>query len=229
MTAGETLGEAVLSDGGKRKASCVTEEPTEMLVLKKYHFDLTFKKFLERGHEEKVDFLARVECFASWSRERLSNMANYCRERKYRAGEVVICQGNSADSIFFIKSGLVSILRTLRVDVANRPIICDVCVARVCARDVFGETTVLDSEKMGVFPSSAVCETHTVCFRLDKVQIIDGDWDKKTLLDLKGIAVVYPEDSILLQAHVDHLQFKKQSAQIIKNMRRDPKKRQRGR
>jgi len=119
MTAGETLGEAVLEDGGFRRATCVTEEPTELLVLKKEHFDMTFKKFLEREHEEKVDFLSGIGCFTGWDRKKLSKAAKYCRQRTYREGEVIVSQDAPADNMFFIKSGLVSMLRTLTVDVGS--------------------------------------------------------------------------------------------------------------
>lgn len=255
MTAGETLGEAVLEDGGFRKATCVTEEPTELLVLKKEHFDMTWKKFLQREHEEKVDFLGGIACFSGWERETLSRAAKYCRERTYREGEVIVCQDAPADSIFFIRSGLVSLLRMLTVDMGgeeeeldddNRPFVdnerteeeqeddlveCEVCVAKICAGDVFGEATVLDPQDgRSAFPSSAVCETQTVCYRLDRVQIeSSGEWDDNTRAALRDIAVSYPEDAILLQAHIDHLQFKKRSSQIMKKFwsKQDPNKRSR--
>ena len=47
--------------------------------------------------------------------------------------------------------------------------------------------------------------------RTGSLQIIDGDLYKKTLLDLEGIAIVYPEDYILLQVHVEHLKFNNHS------------------
>uniref|UniRef100_A0A7S4HXZ6 Cyclic nucleotide-binding domain-containing protein n=1 Tax=Odontella aurita TaxID=265563 RepID=A0A7S4HXZ6_9STRA len=239
MTAGETLGEAVLEDGGFRRATCVTEEPTELLVLKKEHFDMTFKKFLEREHEEKVDFLSGIGCFTGWDRKKLSKAAKYCRQRTYREGEVIVSQDAPADNMFFIKSGLVSMLRTLTVDVGSgedvhneqeqeeHSIDCEVCVAKICAGDIIGEATILDPEGLGVFPSSAVCETQAVCYRLDRVQIKNTEWDDRTRAELKSIAVVYPEASILLQAHIDHLQFKKRSSQIMKIFwgKQKPKKR----
>ena len=92
MTAGETLGEAVMYQRGKRRASCVTEEPTEVLILKKEHFDQTFQKFLQKAHETKMDILATFACFSHWNRDKLRSIANVCRERKFEAGEAIIKQ-----------------------------------------------------------------------------------------------------------------------------------------
>ena len=41
MTAGDTLGEAVSEEGGIRKAACISEETTELLVLHREHFGET--------------------------------------------------------------------------------------------------------------------------------------------------------------------------------------------
>jgi tetratricopeptide (TPR) repeat protein len=66
MKAGETLGEAIMLEGGVRKASCVTEEPSEILLLKKEHFRQTFHVFLQKSHDEKVDFLSSFDFLSHW-------------------------------------------------------------------------------------------------------------------------------------------------------------------
>ncbi len=67
MEAGETLDEAIMLEGEIRKASCVTEEPSEILVLKKEHFHQTFHIFLQKAHDEKVDFLSSFNFLSGWS------------------------------------------------------------------------------------------------------------------------------------------------------------------
>jgi len=275
MTAGETLGEAVVETRGLRKASCVTEEPTELLVLQKQHFDQTFQKFLQRAHEEKVEFLSKFDCFASWTIKKLTVLAKYCRERKYHAGEVITVQNAPVDSMYFIKTGVVSVLRTLSVNnddndggssnersagvqiveqsrtsdgtecenndipgnkLPQAPLSSsppsqqvpsssrEVCVARLFTGDVFGESAILDSNDDGArkcFPSTIVCETQVICYRYDRVQIIRSDFDDKSKKSLAKMAVSYPDDSILLQAHVDRVQFRKQSERILRRIRLD--------
>ena len=66
MNVGETLGEAVGGDGGDehaRKAACVTEQRTELLILNQKGFVKTFKVFLERREREKMEFLREVPIF----------------------------------------------------------------------------------------------------------------------------------------------------------------------
>ena len=67
MKAGETLGESIMLEGGIRKASCVTEEPSEILLLKKEHFRQTFHVFLQRAHDEKVNFLSSFLFLSHWN------------------------------------------------------------------------------------------------------------------------------------------------------------------
>jgi tetratricopeptide (TPR) repeat protein len=69
ITAGETLGEAIISEDATRKAACVTEEPSEMLVLNRKNFDKTFEIFVEKSMDEKRSFLSDFDFFSSWSSE----------------------------------------------------------------------------------------------------------------------------------------------------------------
>lgn len=235
MKAGETLGEAVVEPGGTRKAACVTEEPTELLVLRKKHFDLTFRLFLERAREEKIAFLSRLRCFRSLSAAGggLSAMANFVREHKFRAGDVIVRQGSCADSMYFVKSGLVALIRTLNVRRAMNGAkddddndsstedsvgkgVAQVCVTKLCTGDVFGEDSATDHGLDAVFRSSAVCETKVVCYRLDKNQMDQCGWDKNTRSLISIMAVKYPDDSVLLQA----LMEKRNDARVKKKMQK---------
>ena len=221
MKAGQTLGEAVI-DGGKRKAACVTEEPTELLILRKIHFDLTFKVFLERVHSEKVEFLSRLQCFKSFDRTKLDKMANFVREHVFNAGDTIIRQNDPADSIYFIKSGLISLLRTPVVEDDEN--IEQICLTQLCSGDIFGEAAALNNNGLGIsglFPSSAICETKTTCYRLDKNQMDLCGWDYNTRSLLTIMSVKYPDDSILVQAWLDRKRRKK----IRKKMQKELGKR----
>ncbi len=59
-------GEAIMLEDGVRKASCVTEEPSEILFLKKEHFHQTFHVFLQKSHDEKVEFLSAFDFLSHW-------------------------------------------------------------------------------------------------------------------------------------------------------------------
>lgn len=93
MTAGETLGEAILSEDGVRKASCVIEEPnTEIIVLNRKHFDSTFHLFLDKMRKEKIDFLSGFDFLSDWKWEELNLLAQVCRKKIYHSGDIIIKQ-----------------------------------------------------------------------------------------------------------------------------------------
>lgn len=227
MKSGETLGEAVLQ-GDVRKASCVTEQPTELLCIQKEHFDLIFRAFLERVQEEKMNFLSQLQCFRNLTPDRLNFLANFAREHKFNAGETIIRQDSPADGVYFLKSGLVSVNRRLRFCDSMRNVALtssssssgnqtpkheqhmsdvNVCVTRLSSGDIFGEASVsrMDGEKK-LFPSSVVSETKVVCYRLDKVHIDDSNCgrDGSTIATLISMmAIKCPSNEILYQAHLN--------------------------
>ena len=92
MNVGETLGEAV--DGGTRKASCVTEKVTELLVLEREGFRNTFKVFFQEQDRRKMKFLLTFPffCLSLWDEQVLLSQAHFCRERIYRAGDIIVEQ-----------------------------------------------------------------------------------------------------------------------------------------
>ena len=92
MTAGETLGEAILTEDGIRKASCVTEEPSEILVLNRKHFDSTFHLFLDKIKKEKNEFLRGFDFLLNWENSQLDSLAQICRQKTYHAGDIIIKQ-----------------------------------------------------------------------------------------------------------------------------------------
>jgi len=74
MVAGDALGEASIFDNGARKASCVTEEPSEILTLNRKHFDKTFKVFLAKSHNQKVAYLSRFDFLSNWTSKCFSQL-----------------------------------------------------------------------------------------------------------------------------------------------------------
>jgi len=218
MKAGETLGEAALK-GETRKAACVTEEPTELLILRKIHFESTFCLFLERLNVEKVEFLSKLQCFKNFEISKLKQMADFISEHKFEAGHEVIRQNDSADSLYFIKSGLIAILRTPENNVKEK--IDNICLTKVSSGDIFGEAAALQSESIGgSHPSTALCETKSVCYRLNKNQICRCGWDNGTRRVLAFMAVKYPPDIILVQAFKSRIVHEKVRKKLQKELRK---------
>jgi CRP-like cAMP-binding protein len=227
MNAGDTLGEAV--GGGKRKAACVTEQDSELLILDKQGYENTFKIFLEERDIEKRNFLRTVRCFSNpvqWSDDDLLSIARVAQLREYVAFDDVVTQGDQADALFFIRKGLCSVIRTVIKTERNADLIlCDAVVTKLCSGEMFGENTVLErggSAATGFFPSTVQCETKTQCLRLDVAQIPMDKFNNQACCDsLARNAVIYPDDNILLQSFIDRKKDNARTIKVMKEMRKN--------
>ena len=160
-----------------------------------------------------------MQCFRSFDKAKIQKMADFIREHEFDADETIIRQQNSSDSMYIIKSGLISILRVPESDEQER--IDQICLTKLSSGDIFGESTAIEDQGLGgLFPYSAVCETKAVCYRLDKNQIDRCGWDPNTKRLLYIMAVKYPGDAILVQAFKN----RKRSIQIRKKVRKELRK-----
>ena len=149
MNAGETLGEAVGGNSKEtqvRKASCVTEQPTELLLLDQKGFDATFKKFFQRRDLEKVLILKRnFNCFSDWPTRDIAKFAEYCREHTYAPGATIVKQGSTSQSLFFVEHGLVNVMRGINAADSSGKVVsvCEVLATRLTSGEIFGEEMLL--------------------------------------------------------------------------------------
>jgi len=208
MHAGETLGEAVGANDVSaqvRKASCVTEEHSELLLLDQKGFDQTFRKFFQKRDLEKILLLKEnFACFREWPTGDLSKIATFCREHTFPPGSTIIKQGARADALFFVEHGLVKVVRSIHmVEAGNNVNICDVLVTKLCSNEIFGEEIIL-KENNSEHKSSIISDTRVKCLRIDVAQIDNKLWAKNnSAAAIKKMAVNYPDDCILLQFHLD--------------------------
>jgi len=229
MNAGDTLGEAV--GGGHRKAACVTEETTELLILNEHGFNKTFKLFFEKRDGEKTRFLRNFSIFHRryWSDDELYKIASYCRQVEYKAGDTIVAQEQPCDAVYFIVSGLVSVCRAVTEGgmEEGEVSLCDVAVTKLCSGELFGESCILP-DSLGVFQSSIVCETKVKCYRLDKAQLDMSRFQSDVMLaELKKISVIYPDDCVLLQMFLDQKRSLALKEKTMKELNKTLKKRDR--
>ena len=85
--------------------------------------------------------------------------------------------------------------------------------------DVFGEASLLRDD-LSLFPYSARCETMTICYRLDKIQITKDQWQRLESGTKSASKFVLPDDAILIKSHLDERKFKRQRATFIKALKK---------
>jgi CRP-like cAMP-binding protein len=210
MSAGETLGEAIMTEKKRRAAAAVTEEPTELLILSEKYFDDTFHIFIQKIQRDKISFLSTFDIFSKWSKESMDNLAFQAQEKTYHTGEEIIVQGAHADSVYFIQTGIVTLHRKLHCGTVQ--------LGKLSGGDWFGETTILDSKDMANFPYTVICETLTVVYRVDKKQMQKSDWNQ----ELESIKLMtYPSDDQLIKSYFAKKRLQRQTDEALRIMKRD--------
>jgi CRP-like cAMP-binding protein len=150
------------------------------------------------------------DIFSKWSKESMDNLAFQAQEKTYHTGEKIIVQGKHADSIYFIKTGIISLHRSLSCGIVQ--------LAKLSGGEFFGETTILDSKDLAKFPYTAVCETIAVVYRVDKKQMQKSDWDK----EIESIKLMtYPPDNELIKNHFAKRRLQRETVKVWKEIKRD--------
>jgi len=118
---------------------------------------------------------------------------------------------------------VVSLIRRVQkpAEGEEEPMTCNMCVAKLSSGDIFGQESILSRNELAVFPYTALCETWTICYRLDKMQMGRDDWDASSRERLSSYSASYPDDSVLLQTHFDDIRFRERSASYVKALRKD--------
>jgi voltage-gated potassium channel len=67
------------------------------------------REFRRRGFVETWDLVAEVPLFAELSAARIADLAAMLKPRIARAGQIVVRQGEHADSMYFVVSGALEV------------------------------------------------------------------------------------------------------------------------
>ncbi len=133
-------------------------------------------------------------------------------------------QGDQSNSIFFVKTGMLSLKRKLPnpesdSSSGSRTKTIQHHVATLSSGDIFGEATILDSTRETVFETSCYSETLSICYRLDRIQLDMSHWDEETKNKLMERSIKIQDDSVLLRSQEVQKKFKKRSALIVSKAR----------
>ena len=104
----------------------------------------------------RMDLLRKVDIFSDLDTAYLEQISEYCAENSYKAGRLIIRQGESGIGLFIIRSGLVEIIKeTAGGDSFH--------IADLGPGDFFGEISVLDNAPRS---ANVVAKEDTVCLVL---------------------------------------------------------------
>eukprot|EP00884_Botryococcus_braunii_P000342 jgi/Botrbrau1/10308/Bobra.0120s0021.1 len=114
LRAGESFGElALLQRGGRRSATVVTVGHTEFLTIGADQYEELLSNLHQNEIRSKVEVVRHCKIFRNWPEKELYHVAAVMQLRRYGHDEVVVEQGADADSVCFIKSGQVRVMRSV--------------------------------------------------------------------------------------------------------------------
>ncbi|KAJ3133700.1 Guanine nucleotide exchange factor lte1 [Physocladia obscura] len=119
MHAGEGFGDAGLLNDTVRAASIITADLCEIIEIKKDDYNRVIKASHRRSMEEVANFLKSLDLFSKWKKESLIAIASVMWFKVIKEGETVIDEGDSCKVIYFVKSGAVTLHKTILYN--NKP------------------------------------------------------------------------------------------------------------
>lgn len=120
------------------------------------------------GSLERILHLRRLRAFASLGPEELVIVAEHARERFFRKGTVLLCEGEAVDAIYFVVEGTVHLARRGRLMGHAVP-----------GDGVVGGLAVLARDDHGI---EAVAETDAVVLELDRDTLLEVLEDEFSIL-----------------------------------------------
>ena len=89
---GDSFGELVLMNAGKRQASVRTAMPTHLLKIDKEVYDRSLHEMHEAELDRRVKFVRSIFIFGNWSEEDLRGISKVMTKRRYEKNTTIIAQ-----------------------------------------------------------------------------------------------------------------------------------------
>ena len=115
MAAGACFGELALLQGLSRSATIQCLERTVVGVLSKENFNVVLKEHEAKKLNWKINFLQSTPMFSSWSRQALSRLTYYLKERKFKRLDSVYEEGAQANEAFIVVQGEFKLTKNCKV------------------------------------------------------------------------------------------------------------------
>ena len=173
---GDSFGELALIQNGKRTATAVTIEKSELFILNGITFREILKRINETDLNEKLNLLKSNVLFSSLENNKLKAISSIMIKCTYKGGDTILYKNDIGDSIYIIKSGEVQCLdKNIDNNNFNKIIL-------LKAKDYFGEGSVLFDIKRTL--TLKVLEQGMECYQISKsnLEIILGQDFKQIII-----------------------------------------------
>ena len=160
---GETFGELALIQNGKRTATAVTIERSQLFVLNGVTFREILKKINETDLNEKLDLLKSNALFSVLGNNKLKAISNIMINCIFKGGEKIVIKNDVGDSMYIIKSGEVQCEDKNENNNEIKKI------RLLQAKDYFGEGSILFDRKRTV--NITVLEPSMECYQISKYNL----------------------------------------------------------
>ena len=90
---GNSFGElALIEHDGKRHATIITENATNLIVLKRHDFNLCLKKLEQKSQDQMVEFVSQVPALSCLSRGVILKIVKSLNKLEYVRGQNVVSE-----------------------------------------------------------------------------------------------------------------------------------------
>ncbi|UCE55815.1 MAG: cyclic nucleotide-binding domain-containing protein [Desulfobacterales bacterium] len=113
---------------------------------------------------DKQKILKKIRLFKGLTGNEITAVARLCRERKYRADEVILVEGSRGEEIYILKKG------KIRIDFEVTGESDQVTVHRITEGQIFGELALVDK---GLRSATAQCESDCEVITISREQLYD--------------------------------------------------------
>ena len=207
---GDSFGEVALLRNLQRNASVITTEPTEVLTLTRAHYLRTIQRFEMSNLDTKINRITKTRPFNTMATGvpgcPLRKLAEVARDRHLDSNQVVVKQGEPADELFMIETGILHVMQK----VAFKGKRVEVRIATLTPGDFFGEHSLLNGPN-GTTPASVVCSTFVHLLVINKRQFDHRCLRPPLRKAIADAAVRYPKDESLYMRLQDHDKVRRES------------------
>ena len=147
------FGEISLFTEKKREEIIITKENTELYIIEGESFRDIQKRNNEMILKERFNFLNNIFLFAYLDKISKYNVAQKMRKKEFLPNTKIITQGEKGDSLYIIKTGIVS----CRIGLKE--------IRRLSNNEYFGQNSMLIDVKRG---ADIITLQNTVCYELSR-------------------------------------------------------------